>query len=89
MDNITDIIEDGIDGKLFTPEDPESLVQAIAALLESDAERHLLGIRARVKVETCRNWEAIAGEILAAVSGFMNSIGICGTGCPASLACAA
>jgi glycosyltransferase involved in cell wall biosynthesis len=74
MDNITDIIEEGTDGKLFAPGNIQSLVEAILALLEDDAERRRLGQRARIKVETHRNWKAIASEILAALSPSQRSL---------------
>jgi glycosyltransferase involved in cell wall biosynthesis len=65
--NIEDIVDDGRDGLLFTPRDPESLATALRRLVEDPALREQLGREARLKIEQTRNWRSIAEVILRAL----------------------
>ncbi|QDT06273.1 Alpha-D-kanosaminyltransferase [Rubripirellula lacrimiformis] len=62
--NIRDVIEDGIDGVLFAPNDAGSLAKAIASLINQPELTAKIKHYARRKIETDRNWVSIAGEVI-------------------------
>lgn len=51
MDNITEILEDGVNAALFDPDDPGGLCRAIQALIDDPARRRSLGEQARATIE--------------------------------------
>jgi glycosyltransferase involved in cell wall biosynthesis len=65
--NIEDVIDDGRDGVLFSPGDATALASQLGALIRDPARRHAVGIHARRKVETERNWLRIAAVVVDAV----------------------
>lgn len=48
---ISDLVQDGVTGKLAVPEDPNSLADAIDFLLGDDGRRRVMGDAAREKIE--------------------------------------
>jgi glycosyltransferase involved in cell wall biosynthesis len=67
LPNIIDIIEHGVDGLLFTPDNGRELVDAIQRLASDDELRRTVGSSARDKIERERNWLAIAAHVLSLV----------------------
>ena len=65
LPGLRDIINDGVDGLLFAAGDEEALVAAITRLARDSQLRRQLGQRARLKIERERNWQRIAGSVLA------------------------
>lgn len=59
---LPEIIEDGVNGLLVPPRDPEALSQAIARLIETPGLRNQLGLAARSCVERKFTWEQVATE---------------------------
>jgi len=64
MPNICDILEDGKEGLLFRPDDPESLAAALRELSQNPELARQLGAAARRKVETELNWRNNAARVL-------------------------
>ncbi len=60
---ISSVINDGLDGLLFTYEDPESLAQAILYLLGHPQERAKMGNAGLKKVMENYTWEIVADRI--------------------------
>jgi len=56
MANIRDIITDGQEGVLFTPDDEESMFDRIRQLLEDGVARRRMGANARARIEQELNW---------------------------------
>jgi glycosyltransferase involved in cell wall biosynthesis len=67
LPGVEDLIEDQIDGVLFTPRDEDALAAALARLADDTQLRHELGRRARRKIESERNWQRNAETVLAAL----------------------
>lgn len=67
LDNIRDLVDDGVNGVLFAPGDARALADALQPLTADLERRRALGARARAKVEAERNWRAIAEQVIAAV----------------------
>jgi glycosyltransferase involved in cell wall biosynthesis len=59
---LPEIIEDGVNGMLVPPRDPEALAQAITHLIETPELRKQLGLAARARVEQKFTWEQVASE---------------------------
>lgn len=68
-DNIRDLIDEGVDGLLFAPGDGGDLATTVKRLSDDPNLRHVLGARARSKVERERNWVGIASTVLRIVGG--------------------
>ncbi len=64
MPNIEDIVRDGHDGLLFTPENIESLAGALRRLVEDNALRQSIGQNARQSIETNLNWANNARRVV-------------------------
>lgn len=69
MRNIIDIIDDGVDGLLFSPDDPRDMADKARLLARDGDLRRRLGASARSKIVRERNWLAIASQVLAIVGG--------------------
>ncbi len=63
MDNLRDILVDGEDGVLFTPEDVDALSQQLARLTRDSHLRQRIGLAARAKIERERTWLHNAREV--------------------------
>jgi len=61
---VAEIIQDGVNGCLFDPEQGDELTQKIGALLESTALRRRLGEQARRDVEQTWNWRNQARKMV-------------------------
>lgn len=68
---IADIIDDGVNGILFEPDDVESLAAAIGRLADDPGLRARLGAEARHSVMRDYSWDANVRRILGAVEGAM------------------
>jgi len=72
MDNIRDIIDDGLTGLLFEPENPSALAAALTMLSGDEPRRLDIGARGRRRVLDALNWErnarVIADEALRLVA---------------------
>ena len=66
--NIEDIVDDGVDGLLFAPDDADSLTEVLRRLLHDPALRARLGQAARRKVAHERNWMNNAATALEALA---------------------
>jgi glycosyltransferase involved in cell wall biosynthesis len=64
LPGVQDIVDDGVDGLLFTPGDAASLAAALGRLARDAHLRERLGRGARLKIERERNWRQIAATIL-------------------------
>ena len=69
IDNIRDLVEDGVDALLFEPGNIGDLSARLSQLASDVALRRALGTAARSKIERQRNWCAVAREVLAMVGG--------------------
>lgn len=68
--NIREIVEDGVTARLFRPNNPKSLADALIALIEAPDERKRLGARAReVVFERGHLWQKNAERTLELVLG--------------------
>jgi glycosyltransferase involved in cell wall biosynthesis len=67
-ENITDLIDEGVDGLLFEPGRADALTRQLDRLAANRQLRENIGAAARSKVERERNWRSIAETVLAAVS---------------------
>ncbi len=63
MPNIQDLIADGIDGLLFTPEAPESLASVLDAVCRDPERRRRLAESARQSILAGRTWQHNAASI--------------------------
>lgn len=63
--SIQELITEGIEGLLFTPGDPRALAECIDRLLASPAECQAIGARGRLRVESDRNWDRNAQDVIA------------------------
>ena len=61
---VPEVIEDGVDGFLVPPRDPEALKNAILRALELEQDLKKVGKRARKKIEKGFSWADKIGEIL-------------------------
>jgi glycosyltransferase involved in cell wall biosynthesis len=64
MPNIQDLVTDGVDGLLFTPGDASDLGATLKRLQDDKQLRNRLGRSARLKIETERNWERNASQVI-------------------------
>lgn len=64
MLNVEDLIDDGISGILFNPEDPDSLAHCLRMLAEDADFRREIGRNARWKIEKRLNWTNNARAVL-------------------------
>jgi glycosyltransferase involved in cell wall biosynthesis len=60
-----EVIEDGVDGVLVTPADPEALAAAIIALLSDPSQAAQLGRRARKKIKKQFSQASMVEQTLA------------------------
>lgn len=60
LDALTEIVQDGVNGRLFTPGDPGDLADVLQELLEDEGMRRRLGAAGRQGVLATRTWEANA-----------------------------
>jgi len=60
---VASLIEDGVDGLLFEPEEPAGLAAAILTLLANPAQRAQLGAAGRRKVLQNYTWEAVTRRV--------------------------
>jgi glycosyltransferase involved in cell wall biosynthesis len=68
MGEIPDLIKDGENGLLYSPDDHDEMAQKIFALLKSPALRATLGLRAAQSIASRQwTWEANAREILTTI----------------------
>ena len=65
LDNITDIVTDGVDGLLFAPGDRSSLAHTLQRLVADAGLRGALGRAARATVERARTWRHNATRVIA------------------------
>jgi glycosyltransferase involved in cell wall biosynthesis len=69
MGEIPDLIKDGENGLLYSPDDHDEMAQKILALLKSPALRTILGLRAAQSIASLQwTWEANAREVLRAIT---------------------
>lgn len=61
---ISEIIQDGVNGCLFDPEQSEELIQKVQTLIDSAALRRRLGEQARRDVEQTWNWRSQAKKMI-------------------------
>jgi glycosyltransferase involved in cell wall biosynthesis len=59
-----DVIDDGENGILVEPGQPEELAEAIETLLREPERRASLGTAARQTIEAEYTWDALAGTFL-------------------------
>lgn len=59
---LPEIIDDGVNGLLVPPRDPEALARALMRLIETPELRNQLGDAARTRVERKFTWEHVANE---------------------------
>jgi glycosyltransferase involved in cell wall biosynthesis len=71
-ENILDIIQDDVDGALFAPKEVPELSSRIRWLAADGALRKRLGLEARRKITTQRNWRAIAATAMSNLHGARN-----------------
>ena len=67
LDNVRDVVEEGVNGMLFTPGRVESLAGSLGHLLSDRAERARLGAQARSTVQRSRNWGRSAEKIVGLI----------------------
>lgn len=65
LDNIRDLVADGQDGLLFTPENADDLTRVLRRLIADERLRQTLGTAARLTVLGTRNWRSNAERVLA------------------------
>jgi glycosyltransferase involved in cell wall biosynthesis len=66
-ENISDVVDDGVDGTLFDPGSSRDLASRIRELAVDERRREALGRAARRKVESERNWDRIAELVLGEI----------------------
>jgi glycosyltransferase involved in cell wall biosynthesis len=76
LGGLQDIIEDEVDGLLFTPGDAPALAAALDRLARDRPLRERLGREARRKVERERNWQRNAETVLDALRMRMDASGM-------------
>jgi glycosyltransferase involved in cell wall biosynthesis len=57
------LVEDGVDGRLVTPEDPEDLARSIVAMLADRRACEQMGRAGRAKTLASFTWESVADKI--------------------------
>jgi glycosyltransferase involved in cell wall biosynthesis len=62
IDAISSVVDDGIDGLLFTPHDRHDLGRAILRLLKNEEERKRMGEAGRRKVKERYTWDIVAAR---------------------------
>lgn len=67
IENIGDLLEDGVDALLFEPGNVDNLCERLRQLASEPALRRALGSAARLKIERQRNWCAVARDVLAMI----------------------
>jgi len=67
LDNIRDLVTDGVDGVLFTPGDGAGLADVLRRHAEDASARQRLGQAARTTVQRTRNWRCNAEQVLSLV----------------------
>jgi glycosyltransferase involved in cell wall biosynthesis len=65
LPNIEEILTDGQEGLLFTPDDRPDLARTLRRLVRDSALRSVLGRRGRLRVETDLNWDNNAAKVVA------------------------
>jgi glycosyltransferase involved in cell wall biosynthesis len=80
LGGLQDIIEDEVDGLLFTPGDAQALAAALERLARDRPLRERLGREARVKIERERNWQRNAETVLDALHMRIDASGMAMSG---------
>jgi glycosyltransferase involved in cell wall biosynthesis len=65
---IQDVIQDGQEGILFSPDDRESLQQSLEFLIDHEEKRKIVGQNARNKIVAKHTWRKNAEQIVAIAS---------------------
>ena len=63
---LTDVIEDGVDGLLFPPQDTDALVAAVVRLIDDPEYRKTVGGQAATRVATTLTWRHNAARVMEA-----------------------
>ena len=69
IENIGDLVQDGVDALLFEPGNTADMSARLARLAADPSLRRTLGEAARKKIEHQRNWCAVAREVLESMRG--------------------
>ena len=69
IENILDIVQDEVDGVLFKAGELAELSSGIRRLAADASLRDRLGVEARLKIKSYRNWRHIAATALSSVHG--------------------
>ena len=68
MPNLQDLIDDGVDGVLFEPENVDDLASVLGMLVSNVDLRKALGQRGRATVTGSRTWRHNAHRIISVVT---------------------
>ena len=82
LDNISDLVADGRDGLLFTPENADDLTGVLRRLIADERLRQTLGAAARLTVLGTRNWRSNAERVLALMGDQNCAMEACGMSAP-------
>jgi glycosyltransferase involved in cell wall biosynthesis len=82
LDNIRDLVSDGRDGLLFTPENADDLTGVLRRLIGDAPLRQTLGAAARQTVLGTRTWRRNAERVLALMSEQNCALEACGMSAP-------
>jgi len=69
MPPIQEVIEHGVSGLLFEPENQDDMIRQILNLMESSSQREALGRNLRMRLGSHYTWEMNTKVLIAAVSG--------------------
>ena len=69
LEQLAEVLEDGVTARLVEPGDPEALARAIEGLFDHPAEAEELGRRARLEAERSHTWDLRAQTILDVLAG--------------------
>lgn len=76
MSNIEDIIVDGEDGLLFSPDNRQDLTGTLSDLIEDTLRREAIGRAAMQKIENYMTWNHNAEKVIHVVESHLNKGGI-------------
>ena len=62
MDAVTSVVDDGVDGLLVMPDDPEDLARSICTLLDNEEQRREMGVAGRRKVHERYTWDIVVDK---------------------------
>jgi glycosyltransferase involved in cell wall biosynthesis len=66
---MVEIVEDGVTGRLVSPDDPRALADVLSELLSDETRRTRMGIAGRARAAERFSWERIAGDLAALAHG--------------------